>query len=253
MQNTISIRDTILERPSSSTQHRSPYLNPHIRSDGRPVHGSTRSHQPNDSFSSNAHSPKHDDRIWHPPSRKIPHKPPKHYEPTLGPDHDETQSEPRSERKPLPDQTKIRTTNPKMKKRIADAESKIKSTWQPTVIGIPRSSGKESKPSTPVPTKKTTTDTPRKPKEKPIVSEPTTPIKPVVTDPRPPPDSDRSSLSDVPTKPQDHSTPKNQTDTNKNNDSVEDLFDSEPPTPKLSADSRASSAHIKYPNSLLIF
>lgn len=219
----------VLDRPSSGTRHQSPYLNPRIRT-----------RQPDDSFSSNAHSPKSADRIWHPPSRKIPHEPPKHYKPVVGPDHDETQSEPRSERRTHPERTKIRTTDPKMKKRLSEAESKIKSTWQPTVNGISRPSGKESKPSTPVP------------KRKSIVSEPTTPTEPVVTNPSPP-ESDRSSLNNAPRKPKDRSTPKNQTDANKNDETVEDLFDSQPPTPKPSGDSRTFDAHIGPPNSPLLF
>ena len=83
---------------------------------------------------------------------------------------------------------------------------------------------------------KPTTDTPPKPKpkEKSVPSEPTTPIKPVVTDPPATADEGRSSSNGMPTRPRQHSTPKDQHDTHKNDESVQDLFDDEPITPEPS-------------------
>jgi hypothetical protein len=170
------------------------------------------------------------------------------FQPTLKPEYDvptteksiiidATESEPIPQRKILPNRTKIRGGDPKLKKRIANAESKVKSAWEPTITGLSQSTTKEAKP--PIPhlvQKQTTITTP--PKIKSVPSEPATPIKKVVTAPPQPPttnaNTDRSSLNDIPTKPIFESTPRNQSIVDENDDSAADLFGNESRTSERS-------------------
>jgi hypothetical protein len=50
-----------------------------------------------------------------------------------------------SQRKPS-DRVQIRSSDPKLRKRIQNTESKIKPMWQPTVTGFTGSAVKKSKP-----------------------------------------------------------------------------------------------------------
>jgi len=144
-------------------------------------------------------------------------------------DIDGTESEPVSQRKTVSDRTKIRTSDPKLKKRIANTESKVKSAWEPSITGLTQSAVKEPKPPSPFPVKKITTSTPTKSKVKSVPSESTAPIKNVVTAPPTTINTDRSSLNDEPSKPIFESTPRNE-----NNNSVEDLFENESHTSEQS-------------------
>ncbi|CAF1104961.1 unnamed protein product [Rotaria sordida] len=106
----------------------------------------------NESSSSRTRKP-----IWHPPSKTISEKSPKYFEPTLKSKYDVptgkhitdgTESEPISQRKTLSDRTKIRNGDSNLKKHITNADSKVKSAWEPTVDGLSKSTVKEPKPST---------------------------------------------------------------------------------------------------------
>ncbi len=92
--------------------------------------------------------------VWQPSSKTISKKPPKYFAPTSNPDYDsstrrrvndEIESEPMSQRKPS-DRVQIRSSDPKLRKRIQNTESKIKPMWQPTVTGFTESTVKKSKP-----------------------------------------------------------------------------------------------------------
>ncbi|CAF1135267.1 unnamed protein product [Adineta steineri] len=206
----------IKERPSSNPHHISPYV-----SSRRLSSSNTR------------------ERIWQPPSKIISERRPKYFELTLKPEYDTTtrkrmsidgtESEPISQRKTSPSRFRIRNGDPKLKRRIANAESKVKSAWKPTVTGLSQRTTKETKPPTPQFVKQTTINTPPKSKVK---SVPSTPIKKVETAPSPPPPpitttTGRHSPTDIPTEPIFESTPRNQSIVNKNDDSVMDLSDNE--------------------------
>jgi hypothetical protein len=149
---------------------------------------------------------------------------------------DGTESEPVTQQKTLSNRTKLRSGDPKLKKPITNGENNIKSAWEPTVSGLTRSTVKEPKPPVPHPVKKpTTTTTPPKSEMKSVPSEPTTPIKKVITAPPQPStttNTDRNLLNNVPRKPMFESTPRNQSIADKSNDSVDNLFDNESPTPE---------------------
>jgi hypothetical protein len=157
---------------------------------------------------------KHHEPVWHPPSKAEP-KPPKYFEPNLKPEL----------MAPVPQQTTylvrkkstIRSGDPKLKSRIANAESKVENKWSEP----PATRTKPKLPIAPRPTTTTTTTLtkPAKPKPKPA------PIKKVVPLPPAPINTDtgRSSLNDVPSKPLFQSTPRNQSI----NHDIDDLFETE--------------------------
>ncbi|CAF2126265.1 unnamed protein product [Rotaria magnacalcarata] len=133
-----SVRGT--ERPSSAVHHRS-------------QHESVRSHL----SSSRTRRPE-----WHPPSRIVSERPPKYFKHTLKPESDVptekhhmngAESEPVSQRETPSNRTKVRTGGEHLKKPVKNSENNAKSTWEPTVIGLSKSTVKEPKPST-----NTTTD-----------------------------------------------------------------------------------------------
>jgi len=248
----------ILERPSSSSRHRSPYVSSRNRSNSAQLNTSDPYRESNASFSNTK-------PVWRPNGAHAPPSKPKSssreasWKPTgianktkhiraLKPEYDVsttekriiidgTESEPIPQRKILPNRTKIRNGDSKLKKRIANAESKVKSAWEPTITGLSQSTTKEAKP--PIPRlvqQQTTITTP--PKIKSVPSEPATPIKKVVTAPPQLPttntNTDRSSLNDIPTKPIFESTPRNQSIVDENDDSAADLFGNESRTSEQS-------------------
>ncbi|CAF2915067.1 unnamed protein product [Rotaria sp. Silwood2] len=112
-----------------------------------------RTYDPHNESSSSSRTRK---PIWHPPSKTVSTKSPKYSEVLLKPEYDVstekriidgTESEPVSQRKTLSNRTKIRNGDSNLKKRIANADSKVKSTWEPTVNGLSKSTVKEPKPS----------------------------------------------------------------------------------------------------------
>jgi hypothetical protein len=146
--------------------------------------------------------------VWNPPSKKHPAKHPRYFEPTLKPELTgpiRTQTEPVLRKQPSKSEKKKLSGDPKLKTRIANAESKVKSTWESTTtVSQPKP------PIVPRPDKKITTVIPSKTNVKSVRPEPIVPVKKVV--PTPPIDTDtgRSSLNDVPKKPMFESTPRNQ-------------------------------------------
>ena len=130
--------------------------------------------------------------VWHPPSVNRPPKPPKYFEPTMKPElvvpiRKETTTV-------LNKKPRVQSADPKLKTRIAKAESKVKSAWeQPTATTIVQ------KPKPPI-----APGVVQKPKVKPA------PVKKFVRPAPVPIDTGRSSLKDVPTKPMFESTPRDQ-------------------------------------------
>jgi hypothetical protein len=133
------------------------------------------------------------------------------------------ETEPVLQKKTIKNQTKISSANPKLKTRIANAESKVKTAWQSTTTV------KEPKPPIPRPVQKTTTTTTIPPKTtvKSVPSQPIVPVKKVVPAPPTTTDTGRSSLNGIPTKPMFQSTPRNQSIVDGNDNSVADLFENE--------------------------
>lgn len=172
--------------------------------------------------------PKPDEPIWRPPPKTFSKKPPKYFEPTLKPELTapiRAQTEPVFQKRPIKNQSVVRSGDPKLKKRIATAESKVKSAWEQ-----PTTTVKEPRPSiVPRPIQKpiTTKTLPPKPKVKSVPFQPIVPFK--NTNPPPPiaADTGRSSLNDVPTKPLFQSTPRNQSIVGDDDDYVDDLFENE--------------------------
>jgi hypothetical protein len=153
--------------------------------------------------------------VWKPSSKTIGKKPLKYFEPTMKPElivPFQKETVPVLQKKP----TRIFNADSKLKTRIAKAESKVKSAWEPTTTDP------ESKPPVvPRPMKKTIN--PPKPKVKSLPSRSTVPVKKPVPAPPITTDTGRSSLNDVPTKPLFESTPRNQSI----NEDPDDLFENE--------------------------
>lgn len=84
-------------------------------------------------FSERPSSTKQHERIWYPPRQATSQDSQRSNKYLI---RNETESEPISHRKPSSDRTKVRTDDPKIKKRIADAKSKVKTTWEPTVTSL---------------------------------------------------------------------------------------------------------------------
>lgn len=159
-------------------------------------------------------SPSSKRHTWHPPSKNTSDRPPKYFEPNQSSgEHiiDEAESEPIPQRKASSDRVTIRSDDPKFKKRIANAESKVKSAWEPSVTSLTRSNVKDFKPP--------------KSKVKSDPSEPTAPTKKVPPTPTTATNTGRSSINDVPSKPIFESTPRNE-----NDESADDLFEKESQT-----------------------
>lgn len=137
----------ILERPSSSSRYQK-------RSGSALLYESS--------------STKPRERVWYPSSKSTSQRPSKYFESTSNKHQarDETESETVSQRQRSSDRVQIRTSDPKQKRRNANAESKVKSAWEPTVTGLHQPTGSESRSGTPV--KQRTDVTPTNPKEKSI-------------------------------------------------------------------------------------
>ncbi|CAF1016129.1 unnamed protein product [Adineta ricciae] len=179
-------------------------------------------------------------RVWRPSSKSTSNKPPKYFEPTPRSNRDiptrvrsaidSAQSDPTSGQKGSSSQPEIRLHDPKFKRRIANAESKVKSAWEPTVIGLSSSTVKEANPPMPQSIKQTKVVTPPRSQTKPAPSEPSTPVKKFITVPPQPSiaaSTAPSSVHDLPTKPIFESTPRNQSVAEKNDQSTEDLLENE--------------------------
>jgi hypothetical protein len=161
--------------------------------------------------------------VWKPASKESSKKIPRYFEPTLKPElivPITQQTAPLLQRKTIPIEKRISTADPKLKTRIAKAESKVKSVWEPTTTD------KEPKPPIPRAVKKATTVIPPKLKVKPIPSQPTAPIKKIIPAPPTTTNTGRSSLNDVPTKPLFQSTPLNQSVVDEGDD-PDDMFGNE--------------------------
>jgi len=151
--------------------------------------------------------------VWNPPSKNSSKKHPRYFEPTLKP---ELTTVPVLQKKTIKTQSKIQGADPKLKTRIANVESKVKSVWEPTTTL------QEAKPPmVPRSIKPATTTT--KPKIKSVPSQPIVPVKNTLPPPPMSTDTGRSSLNDVPTKPMFQSTPRNQSI----NEDADNLFDNE--------------------------
>ncbi|UJR38095.1 hypothetical protein I4U23_030775 [Adineta vaga] len=207
----------------------------------KPIKTRRRSNHDKEQLSSHrSSSSKKHERVWRPPSKSTSDRPPKYFEPTLKSERDMPtrvrsaidgiESDQVSQRKTSSNQPHIRTSDPKFKRRIENAESKVKTAWEPTVTGLSQSPVKESKPPTSHLIKQTTFVTPPKSHAKPVPSEPSTPVKKPITVPPQPSttaSTGRSSVNDLPIKPMFESTPRDQSIAEKNNESVEDLFQNE--------------------------
>ncbi len=140
-------------RQSNSAQHPSPPVSSRKRPESAALDASDQFYQSHDSFSDtapvwrsngSANPSKKERPVWQHSSKTIPRTPPKYFSPTVNPDNDSStrrrvieqiESDPMSQRKPS-DLAKVRTDDPKQRKRIQNAESKVKTTWQPTVTGF---------------------------------------------------------------------------------------------------------------------
>jgi hypothetical protein len=184
---------------SSSIQHE-PLWNPAFRTQkSKPI----RAFDPTSKFSStNMHEP-----VWHPSLKVPPEKPSKYFETVARsePSASHTIERPSvSKRKVKKKPSIVSSTDPRLKERIAQAESKVKSAWQGTTLPpqAPRAPSSMNKQSTQRP--------PSKLKVKPTVNQPVRQnFKPNPV-PAVPVDTGRSSLNDVPTAPMFQSTPMNQ-------------------------------------------
>jgi hypothetical protein len=157
---------------------------------------------------------KSQENLWKPSSKTASEKVPRYFEPTLKPEL--TAPLPLAPRKTMKNTKRVPSADPKIKTRIAQAESKVKSAWQP--------SANDPKPPVARPTQRPATTIPAKPLVKPVPRPPRAPVKkPVVTAPAIA-DTGRSSLNDVPTKPMFQSTPVNQSVVG---DETDDLFENE--------------------------
>ncbi|CAF1171421.1 unnamed protein product [Rotaria sordida] len=170
--------------------------------------------------------PKPHESVWRPSSKSSTDKPPKYFEPTIKP---ELIASINRERAPVLPNKKIKThkkipsADRALKRRVAKAESKVKSAWDGTAPI------KEPKPPIPRPVKKTTTTTtvPRKIQAKAVPSQSVVPDKKIVPEPLTATDTGRSSLNNIPRKPMFQSTPKNQSIADDDEASVENLFENE--------------------------
>ncbi|CAF0959996.1 unnamed protein product [Adineta steineri] len=164
--------------------------------------------------------------IWRPPSKNLSKKNLRYFEPAIKPEliapfTQETELVvPKKTRK---NQPRMSSANPELKKRIINAESKVKSAWDSTAAST---TTKEPRPPIPRAAKPTTATVP-KTKVKSIPSQPIRPVKKVVSNPPTSTDTGRSSLNEVPKKPLFQSTPRNQSIVQENDNSIVDLFDNE--------------------------
>ncbi len=162
---------------------------------------------------------KPEEPVWSPPSKNFSKKHTRYFEPTLKPELTtpiRNETAPVLKKQTIKTQSKIQGADPKLKTRIAKAESKVKSAWEPTTIAT------ESKPPIfprPIKTVATTTQ----PKLKSAPSQPIVPVKKIVPTPPVSTGTGRSSLNDVPIKPMFQSTPRNQSIS----ENADDLFGSE--------------------------
>ncbi|CAF1200101.1 unnamed protein product [Rotaria sp. Silwood1] len=164
--------------------------------------------------------------VWRPSSKSLNDKRPKYFEPTVKPElivPINKSTEPVLKSKKLKTHKKVSSADPTLKTRIAKAESKVKSAWEATATV------KEPKPPIPRPVKKTATTTtiPVKPKVKDVPSQPSVPVKKIVSAPPTTTDTGRSSLNNISRKPMYQSTPKNQSMADEDDGSVADLFENE--------------------------
>ncbi|CAF3685343.1 unnamed protein product [Rotaria sp. Silwood1] len=175
---------------------------------------------------SKALPPKTPESVWRPSSKSLNDKRPKYFEPTVKPElivPINKSTEPVLKSKKLKTHKKVSSADPTLKTRIAKAESKVKSAWEATATV------KEPKPPIPRSVKKTATTTtiPVKPKVKDVPSQPSVPVKKIVSAPPTTTDTGRSSLNNISRKPMYQSTPKNQSMADEDDGSVADLFENE--------------------------
>lgn len=128
---------------------------------------------------------------------------------------DGTESDQISQRRAHSDRPQIRQSDPKLKRRVAETESKVKSAWEPTVNGIKPETVREHRRPSSSQVKKPAVRTPLKER---TVSEPTSPVQPSTTA-----NTGRSSVNDLRTNPISQSTPKEQ--------STADFFEGDSPAP----------------------
>ena len=128
---------------------------------------------------------------------------------------DGTESDQVSQRRAHSDRPQIRQSDPKLKRRVAETESKVKSAWEPTVNGIRPETDREHRRPSSSQVKKPTMRTP--PKER-TLSEPTSPVQPSTRT-----NTDRSSVKHLPAKPVFQSPPKEPSTT--------DFFEGDSPIP----------------------
>ena len=156
--------------------------------------------------------------IWHPPKKERAEKPLRYFEPTLKPEYTGpgwAQTEPIAPRTTTKAANKVSRTDPQLKARIANAESKVKSAWGGGTA--------TSKPRPPLP--HPTTTLPAKPKAKPTPSQRPKSVGKVVPAPAAAVDTGRSSVAGVPTHPLGHSTPRDRSIVGKGDDDViDDIF-----------------------------
>ena len=156
---------------------------------------------------------------WRPSSKAISSTTLKYFEPSLKPElltSTKKDVKPSLQRKQVKKQKRTTSADPKLKARIAKAESKVKSAWETTTnvkSSIPRSIDQTSK-SLPLKSKVKSRSSP------PIVS--TQKVEPMTAI-----DTGRSTLNNVSEKPMFQSTPKDQSINNDVNGNVIDLFDHE--------------------------
>ncbi|UJR08182.1 hypothetical protein I4U23_012455 [Adineta vaga] len=142
--------------------------------------------------------------VWHPPSLESKRKNPKYFEPTV---KSEFTAPIRSKTEPIvwkKTTKQIPSGDPKLKTRIATAESKVKSAWENSAATI------KPRPPIPRPVKPTPTNAPITTKVKSAPSRPISSVKKVVPVPATNTDTGRSSIVDVPPQPLFQSTPRTQ-------------------------------------------
>jgi len=157
--------------------------------------------------------------VWRPTSKTLPKKHHRYFEPTLKPELTASikgETEPVLQKQATKTQKILPSADPKLKTRIANAESKVKSAWEPTLTA-------QEPKSRPV----KTAAIPPKTKVKSVPTQPFRPIKNTVSAPPINADTGRSSLNDIPPKPLFQSTPRNQSIVDENDDLADDLFENE--------------------------
>ena len=146
-------RDAYYENKPIRVSRPSPPVTSRKRPDSAALDASDQFYQSHDSFSDtppvwrsngSATTSRKERPAWQHSSKTVPRTSPKYFSPTIKPDQDsptrrrvieQIESDATSQQKPS-DRAKVRTDDPKQRKRIQNAESKVKTTWQPTVTGL---------------------------------------------------------------------------------------------------------------------